>query len=88
MTACGGGADNRDNQSRDDVIVNEDVVVLNESARAALALFELDTTRNEGEIRFDASNPFAQSIDVGRILATQPVDGVAPYGFLQRVQSK
>lgn len=88
MTACGGGAENGDNNSGDDVIVNEDVLVLDESARAALALFELDTTQNEGEIRFDASSSFAQSVNVGRILATQPVEGLAPYGFLQRVQSK
>lgn len=88
MTACGGGAENDNNNSGDDVIVNEDVLVLDESARAALALFELDTTQNEGEIRFDASNSFAQGVGVGHILATQPVDGLAPYGFLQRVQSK
>jgi hypothetical protein len=86
--ACGGAGDDGPGNNDPEVIVNEDVMVLDATARQALATFELDTTLNEGEIRFDASNPFAQSVEVGRILAAQPVDGIAPYGFLQRVESK
>lgn len=90
--ACGGGTDADDKPSgpdgrRGEVVVNEDVRVLDETARQSLTAFDLDTSTNEGELRFDASSAFARQIEVGRILASEPIDGVAASGFLQRVES-
>lgn len=92
VSACGGDGDDGSGASESagdgDVVVNEDVVVLGEEARAELEGFELDTDRNEGEIAFVDSSSFAADVEVGRILVTEPVEGTAPYGFLQRVESK
>ncbi|MFB6375193.1 MAG: hypothetical protein ABEN55_19205, partial [Bradymonadaceae bacterium] len=93
-TACGGDPDpgnngpGNGNNGDDDVIVNEDVRVLDETAKEKLAAFSLDKTRNEGELRFEESSRFARNAEVGRILVTEPVEGIAPSGFLQRVTSK
>lgn len=94
LAACGDspetpepGPDTGDDRNQA-VVVNEDVRVLDASARADVDAFDLDTTRNEGELRFAASSAFARNVGVGAVVVAAPIDGVAPYGFLQRVESK
>jgi hypothetical protein len=66
---------------------SSDVRVLDASARQSLKSFKFEASNNRGTLRFDASNPFAQEIEQGRILASRPIEGVAPAGLLQRVKS-
>src|SRR5690606_29280503 len=70
------------------VLVNEDVRVLNARARDTLVDFALDRESGAGELRFAAGDPTVAALEPGMILATEPVPGIAPYGFLQRVEAK
>ena len=65
----------------------EEVRVLDEEARGAISEFGFDIENNRGTIRFAASSSFAQSVEEGDILASRPVEGVAPSGMLQRVEA-
>jgi hypothetical protein len=82
VSACGG-----DDPAPDDSrgVPSEEVRVMGESARSALSTFDFDLDNNAGELRFDASNAFAQKLRQGRIIASRPIDGVADAGLLQKV---
>lgn len=85
ITACGGGTPPPQGP---DVIVHDDVRVLDEEGRDDLEAFDLDLDTGEGELRFKAGSVAASTLEPGLILASEPVPGVAPYGFLQRIESK
>lgn len=74
-------------ESTDEATPADEVRVLDEAARQDLQAFEFDVDSNSGELRFDASSDFADSITEGRILASRPIDETAPSGLLQRVES-
>lgn len=90
FAACGSGGDSNGGSSGNDsdVQVSEDVRVLDQRARDTLVDFELDRESGAGELRFDAGDPAVAAIQPGMILAAEPVPGVAPYGFLQRVEAR
>lgn len=79
LAACGGNPN--------DVIVNEDVHVVDASAREKLQQFELDST-GSGTLRFSTGAPGIDALEPGRILVSEPVGEKAPHGFLQRIRSK
>lgn len=79
------GACSSDSNEEPRVVVREDVHVLGEGARQSLEAFALDRASGAGELRFKAGDPSVASLAVGHIVVTEPVAGVAPHGFLQRV---
>ena len=70
------------------VIVRDDVRVLEPDAAEDLAGFALDTTAGDGELRFRADSPALEALEPGRVVVSGPVPGVAPHGFLQRIEAK
>lgn len=89
ITACGGGTPPPGGGGGGpDVIIHDDVQVLDEQGREDLQQFDLDLDTGEGMLRFKPGSAAAAALEAGTILASEPVSGVAPYGFLQRVVSK
>lgn len=86
LSACGSGATPA--PPDEEVIVSEDVRVLDEEGRASLRRFELDLGSGAGALRFEAGSDAADALEVGTIVASEPVPGVAPHGFLQRIEGK
>ncbi|MGM0556690.1 MAG: hypothetical protein ACQEVA_09965 [Myxococcota bacterium] len=87
VAGCGDSGGSGGGPTDSDNVPSDDVRVMDESARQSLSAFDFQVDQNQGEMRFDASNSFAQSIQQGNILASEPIDGPAPAGLLQRVQS-
>lgn len=92
LSACSSNSsspDAPDPQPSDDLVtIKGDVRVLGESARESLQSFDLDLDSGAGTLRFEAGDAQVAGFDVGQILATEPVNGVAPHGFLQRIVEK
>lgn len=70
------------------IVIKDEVRVLDESARESLEAFDLDLESGAGELRFQVGDPSIAAFEVGQILVTEPVLGVAPHGFLQRIKGK
>lgn len=70
------------------VVVKSDVRVLGASAREALQEFALDLESGRGSLRFQLGDPAVSALEIGQIVVTEPVIGVAPHGFLQRIVEK
>lgn len=90
LAACGGEGGKGDAQHPTDqnVQVSDDVRVLEEASRESLIAFELDRSTGGGELRFDANAPGLGALEPGLIVVAEPIPGVAPFGFLQRIVSK
>lgn len=70
------------------IVVRQEVRVLDASARESLEQFALDLESGRGELRFKAGDPAIAALEAGQIVVTEPVIGVAPHGFLQRIVEK
>lgn len=89
LSACSSsGSDAPPPNETPGVVVKQDVRVLDASARESLEDFALDLESGRGELRFKAGDPALAAFEAGQILVTEPVDSVAPYGFLQRIVEK
>jgi hypothetical protein len=93
MASCGGpsGPSEDDGQSNENVneqgVPADAVRVMGESARQSVTEFSFDVDDNQGTIRFDPSSDFAQELEAGGIMASRPIEGPAPNGMLQKVES-
>ncbi len=70
------------------VELHEEVNVLGSSARESLLAFEVDPITGVGELRFPLGDPALQALEPGAIVVSEPVGEVAPFGLLQRIESR
>lgn len=47
----------------------------------------MDQTSGAGELRLKSDDPALKNLTVGKIVVAEPVEGIAPYGFLQRIEA-